>query len=228
MQGIFSIVIHSPHPCFPLWLACKLYPFFSDHRNTASMHLLSMDRLIQRTGRFKWLGLSAIPFAALGTGLLVYFRHPGSVVGYLVMCQIFNGVAGAVISLCTQMAVMAEVSHNEVAVVLALHSVFGSIGASIGLAVSGSIWTNTLPDALYNHLPTSHKDQYMTIYSSIEEQLGYEWGTPVRDAIVAAYGDTQRVLAIAGASFMPLMFASIIVWKNLDVRKIEQTKGTVF
>jgi hypothetical protein len=68
----------------------------------------------------------------------------------------------------------------------------------------------------------------MAIYASIDEQLGYDWGTPVRDAIVAAYGDTQRVLAIAGASFMPLMLVSIIVWKNLDVRKIEQTTGRVF
>lgn len=187
-----------------------------------------MNRLIQRTGRFKWLGLSSIPFASLGTGLLVYFRHPGSVIGYLVMCQIFNGVAGAIVSICTQIAVMAEVSHNDVAVVLALHGVFGSLGASLGLTLSGAIWTNTLPDALYKHLPTSHKDQYMDIYASIEEQLNYEWGTPVRDAIVAAYGDTQRALAIAGASFMPLMFVSIILWKNRDVRKIEQTKGTVF
>lgn len=187
-----------------------------------------MNSLIQKTGKFKWLGLSSIPFAALGTGLLVYFRHPGSVIGYLVMCQIFNGVSGAIVSLTTQMAVMAEVGHNDVAVVLALHGVFGSLGAAIGLAVSGAIWTNTLPDALYKHLPESHKDQYMAIYASIEEQLNYEWGSPVRDAIVTAYGDTQRVLAIAGASFMPLMFVSILVWKNRDVRKMEQTKGTVF
>lgn len=192
------------------------------------MDSYSTTRLIQRTGRFKWLGLTSIPFAALGTGLLVYFRHPGAVIGYLVMCQIFLGVAGAIISLTTQMAVMAEVSHNEVAVVLALHGVFGSVGAAIGLSVSGAIWTNTLPDALYNHLPISHRDEYMSIYASIEEQLGYEWGTPVRDAIVAAYGDTQRLLAIAGASFMPLMFVSILVWKNRDVRNTKQTKGNVF
>ncbi|KAK2752889.1 hypothetical protein FQN54_008042 [Arachnomyces sp. PD_36] len=174
---------------------------------TSSVLSPMIGLLIQRTGTFKWIGIASIPFAALGTGLLIYFRHPGSVVGYLVMCQIFNGVAGGAIALTTQMAVMAEVSHNEVAVVLAMHGVFGSIGSSMGLSISGAIWTNTLPDALYKHLSESHKDQYMTIYGSLKKQLEYDWGTPVRDAIVAAYGDTQRALAIAGASFVPLMHA---------------------
>ncbi|CRG84194.1 Siderophore iron transporter mirB [Talaromyces islandicus] len=184
--------------------------------------------LIQRTGRFKWLGMAAIPFSALGTGLLVYFRHPGAGIGYLVMCQIFNGVAGAIVPLCTQMAVMVSVGHNEVAVVLALHTVFGSMGAAIGLAISGAIWTNTLPRAIHNHLPEAQKDQYMTIYSSLKTQLSYKWGSPVREAIVAAYGDTQRLLAVTGACFIPLMFIMIFAWKDLDVRRVVQTRGNVF
>lgn len=68
-----------------------------------------MTTLIQRNGRFKWLlSMSAIPFATLGTGFLVYFRHAGSHVGYLVMCQILNGLSGTIESPCTQLAVMAD------------------------------------------------------------------------------------------------------------------------
>lgn len=184
--------------------------------------------LIDRIGRFKWIGLSGLPFATLGTALLVYFRQPGSDPNYLIMCQIFNGVAGAIVPLSTQMAVMASVPHNEVATVLAMHSYFGSIGASIGLAVSGAIWTNTLPGRLVHHLPADLKEQATAIYADIEVQLGYEWGSPGREAIVAAYGDVQRLMAIAGAALMPLLFLSILIWKDLNVKNLRQTKGNVF
>lgn len=148
--------------------------------------------------------------------------------GYITMCQILNGAAGGILACCMPIAVMAAVSHQEIAVVLALHGLFASIGVGVGLAISGAIWTNLLPSALIRHLPAEFKDQAMTIYGDITVQLGYEFGTPVRDAIIAAYAEVQRLMVIAGACFMPLLFVSIMVWKNYNVKTMVQTKGTVF
>lgn len=144
------------------------------------------------------------------------------------MCQILNGAAGGILSIAMPLAVMASVGHQEVAVVLALHGLFASIGAGVGLAVSGAMWTNLLPDALVKFLPDDSKADAMTIYGDITVQLGYEWGSPTREAIIAAYGEVQRKMVIAGASFMPLLFASIIVWKNYNLKEMKQTRGNVF
>lgn len=64
-------------------------------------------------------------------------------------------------------------------------------------------------------------------------QQSFPFGTPERDAIVAAYGDVQRKLVIAGSAFLPLAIVFIFIWKNINVRKLEathgtQTKGTIF
>jgi hypothetical protein len=144
------------------------------------------------------------------------------------MCQIFNGAAGGMLVSAMSMSVMAAVSHQEIAVVLALHGLFASIGSSVGVSISGAIWTNLLPGALEKHLPSEFKDQALTIYSDLTIQLGYEFGSPVRNAIIAAYAEVQRKMVIAGACFMPLLLASIVVWRNYNVKTMAQTKGTVF
>lgn len=178
-------------------------------------------------GRPKWIGLTSVPLATLGTSLLIYFRQPGAYVGYLVMCQVINGCAGAIISATSQLAVMAEVPHNEIAAVLALWGLFGSIGASVGLAISGALWTNLFPAELQEHLPAAEAADWAKYYASLPLQTATEWGSPVRDALNIAYGDVQRKMVIAGASFMPLWFGSMIIWRNLNTKKITQTKGNV-
>ncbi|KAK6376145.1 hypothetical protein LTS17_007396 [Exophiala oligosperma] len=181
--------------------------------------------LIRYTGRYKWISYSGIPFCVLGTALLIHFRQPHSHVGYLVMCQLFNGISSGIWALTAQLAVMASVSHQEVAVALAMWGMFGSIGASIGLAIAGGIWTNILPTQLYNQLPEGSKDLAPSIYASLVTQLSYPRGSPIRDAIIAAYADVQRKMVIAGASFIPLLLVCIMVWRNIDVKKLEQTHG---
>lgn len=102
--------------------------------------LRSSYSLLRFTGSFKWPTIAgAIPFSVLGTALLIHFRTPEADVGYLAMCQVFNGIAGAFFATGTQLAVMAAVSHNEIAVVLAILGLFGSVGAAIGMAVSDSV-----------------------------------------------------------------------------------------
>ncbi|KAH7116131.1 major facilitator superfamily domain-containing protein [Dendryphion nanum] len=176
----------------------------------------------------KWIALGAVPLIALGTGLLVPFRQPGVKVGYITMCQIFNGAAGGILSVVMPIMVMASVTHQEVAVVLALHSLFASIGSGVGVAISGALWTNLLPGKLAHYLPAELQSEAATIYGDITVQLGYEWGSPAREAIVQAYGEVQRLMVIAGAAFVPVIAISIIVWRNLDTRNLKQTKGTVF
>jgi hypothetical protein len=149
------------------------------------------------------------------------------------MCQLFNGISSEIWALTTQLAIMARITHQEIAVALALLSLFGSIGSSIGLAIAGALWTNILPAKLYEFLPADTKDQAAEIYGDITIQLSYPIGTPVRDAIIAAYGDVQRKMVIAGAAFLPACLLCLLMWKNINVKTLEatygkQTKGNVF
>lgn len=186
------------------------------------------------SGNFKWFAiLVGVPFATLGTVLLIHFRTPGTHIGYLVMCQLFNGIASEIWSLTAQLAIMSMVTHQEIAVGLALWRLFGSIGASIGLAIAGALWTNILPAKLHEFLPADYKDRTYEIFGDIVIQQSFPMGSPVRDAIIAAYADVQRKMVIAGSAFLPLCLVCLLMWKDVNVKDLEathgkQSKGNVF
>ncbi|TDZ67615.1 MFS siderochrome iron transporter 1 [Colletotrichum trifolii] len=189
--------------------------------------------LIRYTGRFKWTAIAGVPICVLGTALLIHFRTPSTATGFLVMCQIFNGVASGIFSLTSQLAVMASITHQQIAMGLALHGLFGSIGAAIGLAIAGGIWNNVLESALYSNLPDGSKELAAKIFSDITVQISYPMGSPIRTAIIAAYADVQRKMVIAGCAFIPLILLSLVMWRNINVKTVEeekgkQTKGTVW
>lgn len=181
---------------------------------------------IAQFGRFKHIAmLSGIPLIALGTGLLTHFRVPGAYVGYLAMCQIFNGAAGGILAMTSHIAIFSTVSHQEIAVVYAIYGLFGSIGAAIGFAISGAIWTNVLPQKLEEFLPAGSKNLTSSIYNNLETQLSYPMGSPIRDAIIEAYSDVQRKMVIAGGCFIPLLAVCVFIWRDINVKKIEQDRG---
>lgn len=147
------------------------------------------------------------------------------------MCQLFNGIYSEVWAVTSQLGVMANVTHQEIAVAIALWGLFGSIGAAIGSAIAGGIWTNILPKQLYSNLPAEYKNQTLDIYSNITAQLEFEMGTPARDAIILSYGHVQRLMVIAGVVIIPICIACLFMWKNVNVRKLEgyerKKKGNV-
>ncbi|KAF7561175.1 hypothetical protein G7046_g2992 [Stylonectria norvegica] len=187
---------------------------------------------IRYFGQFKWPSFVGVPFVVLGTVLLILFRRPHTHIGYLVMCQLFNGIGTGIWAATGQLAVMACVNHQEVAVALALWGMFGSIGAAIGYAIAGGIWTNVLPDQLYKALPEAAKNETLTIYGDITVQLAYERDSPIRDAIIEAYSDVQRKMVIAGSAFIPLLLVFLFMWRNIDIKKKDakstQARGNVF
>ncbi|OAX82443.1 hypothetical protein ACJ72_03205 [Emergomyces africanus] len=189
--------------------------------------------LIRYTGNFKWAAYTGVPFMLLGTALLIPFRQPDTHIGPVTITQVLVGIGTSFFSVCGQLAVMSVVSHQEVAVVLAIWGMFGSIGASIGLAVAGAMWNNILPSQLYQRLPEESKHLAAQIFGDMELQMSYLDGTPERAAIVGAYADVQRKMVIAGVCLMPLVLASIFIWKNVNIKKHEeeegsQTKGNIF
>jgi hypothetical protein len=144
------------------------------------------------------------------------------------MTQIFKATTSGTLIICEQLAVMAVVQHNEIAVMIAVIGLFSSIGGGIGRSISGAIWTNQLPGLLEAYLPAETQADLTTIYRSLPVQLSYAWGSPTRDAIVRAYGEVQRKMLIAGVSFLPLALGSVFFSRNINVKKMEQTVGQVF
>lgn len=159
---------------------------------------------------------------------MIYFRRPGFSVGYLIMCQIFISIGGAVFILTCQLACLAAVEHQYVAATISLLFVSGSIGDAVGSAISGAIWTNTFYPALLRYLPESAQADALSIYESLYYQLAYPEGSDVRRAIQDAYGYSQTRMLAAGTGIMALCFVWVFLIQDLNVKDRKQTKGMVF
>ncbi|KAF2453695.1 major facilitator superfamily domain-containing protein [Lineolata rhizophorae] len=184
--------------------------------------------LIRWSGRFKWLALYfGVPLTILGVGLMIHFRQPNTDIGYIVMCQLFIALSGGTLVICEQMAAMAVVSHQYVAVILAFEGMFSSVGGAIGSSISAAIWTGVFPDRLARYLPADEMANLAMIYADLETQLSYPVGSPTRDAIQQAYGDAQKYMLIAATAVLSLIIPSVIVWRDIQVKDFKQVKGRV-
>ncbi|RWA03915.1 hypothetical protein EKO27_g11190 [Xylaria grammica] len=184
--------------------------------------------LIRRTGRFKWLLYVAVPLYIFAQGLMIYFRRPNQSVGYLVFCQVLISIGGSVFIIVEQLAILSAVEHRDVASALGLLNVVGTVGGSIGATISGSIWTNTFEPALERYLPASALPNLEDIYGDLTTQLSYPVGSATRLAIQNAYAYAQTRMLAAGTGIMGLGLIWMLLFRNIDVRKVEQVKGMVF
>ncbi|KAG6999328.1 MFS general substrate transporter [Physcia stellaris] len=189
---------------------------------------LAVGLLIHYTGRFKPVCLYfGIPMSIFGLGLMINFRRGGNV-GYIVMCQIFISFAAGTIIICDEIAIMAAASHQHIAVVLAVLGMFGNIGGAIGLTIAAAIWQDVFPKKLAEYLPASELPNLLLIYADITTQLSYAVGSPARTAIQRAYGDAQMLLLIAGTAVWAVGIVAVVLWRDIRLIGIKQTKGRVF
>lgn len=190
--------------------------------------LLCTGWIIRKVGRYRWTLYIAIPLYILMQGLMIHFREPNISVGYQVMCQVFLAIGGSMFILVEQLAILAAVDHQHVATALAVLNVVGTIGNSAGLTISTSIWQNTFPKALARYLPASAMSEFNKIYEDLAAQTSYPVGSVVRTAIQKAYAYAEVRLLSVGVGIMVLAIPWTILIKDIDLKRKDQVKGTVF
>jgi hypothetical protein len=181
---------------------------------------------IRRSGYFKWVALLSLPLETLGVGLMIYLRQPGQAIGMVVLCQILIAFGGGALVICDELAVMAAVSHANIAGILAFLSLFSGVGSAVGQALSGVVYAHTFRPALARALP-GNQTLVQELYASTATQLTYALGTVEREACIEAWGHSQRMLCIAGVAWLVPCVAFIAVWRNYKVSEMAQVKGRV-
>ncbi|XP_014558639.1 hypothetical protein COCVIDRAFT_24842 [Bipolaris victoriae FI3] len=189
---------------------------------------LSAGYVIHRTGHFKLISIVVgLPLSILGQGLMIHFLAPGNI-GYIVMCFLFISISQGLLIITDEIAILSAGSHDNVASMLAIVSIFGNIGGAIGYTIAASVWTDVLPSRLMQYLPEDDLPNLVMIYSDITTQLSFPMGSPTRMAIQRAYEVAfTRLLSIA-TGLCVLAAVGIFLWRNINVKEIKQSKGHVW
>jgi hypothetical protein len=183
---------------------------------------------VRYTRHFKYTCLFfGLPLMALGSGLMIHFRSNSYGIGFLVMCQIFIAISGGTLVIGEDMAVMAAADRDGVPMMLSVIGLSASVGGAIGYAVAAAISANTFPQALLEMLPETSPADLAAIYTGgYLVQTTYPVGSPTRDAINYAWGNTQKYECISALLVLILAIPAIAVWKNYNVDR-KQNKGAV-
>ncbi|KAF1849554.1 siderochrome-iron transporter Sit1 [Cucurbitaria berberidis CBS 394.84] len=149
------------------------------------------------------------PIVMLGTflflvafGLMIRYRgsttdsshHTG-----IIAAQVILGVGGGLFPYPTLVSIQAATRHEHVAVVIGLYFAIYSVGAALGNAVSGAIWTQILPRKLEQLLGGNQTLALQWYTAPLEMIAHFHTGTPERDAVDDAFKHVQRLLCIVGA-----------------------------
>ncbi|WP_308492813.1 MDR family MFS transporter [Microbacterium terrisoli] len=143
--------------------------------------------LVTRTGRYKWAPISGTLVTAGGMVLLSTMTPDLPV---WVMC-VFLGVMGLGLGLCMQIFVLVVQNTfpaSQVGVATATNNYFRQIGASLGSAIVGSVFTARLINLLTERMPAG-AGAGAGGTNSLTPELVKGLPGPIRDIIVGAYND---------------------------------------
>lgn len=190
---------------------------------TSTVSSVVVSFLIKYTGHYKYFVTLGACIYMMGLGLMYRYREEGVSTATLVGCQIATGIGGGLLNVPAQLGVQASASHQEVAAATAVFLTILEIGGAVGSAISGAIWTSSVPDKLERYLPTEIKDQASLIYGNVTlASTGWAMGTPERMAINRAYQETMHtLLTVAVCVAAPLIPLSLLM-KNYKLGKMPQ------
>jgi MFS family permease len=174
--------------------------------------------LVTRTGRYKWAPIAGTLVTAVGMVLLSTMT---STLPVWIMC-VFLGVMGLGLGLCMQIFVLVVQNtfpNSEVGVATATNNYFRQIGASLGSAVVGSLFTTRLIDLLTQRMPVGAGSGATGATNNLTPEVVKGLPGPVRDIVVGAYNDALTPIFLYILPLVLLATVLVCFIKEVPLKK---------
>lgn len=189
---------------------------------TSTIAAFCVSILIKYTRRYRvFVTLGCVIYIS-GLLLMLLYRQEGSSTLKVLGTQIIVGAGGGLLNVPVQLGVQASASHQEVAAATAMFLTSMEMGGAVGAAISGAVWTHSIPRKLLKYLPEETKSEAGEIFGKLTKALSYPFGSPTRIAINQAYQETMnRLLMLALIATIPLIPLSLLM-ANYRLDKMSQ------
>lgn len=179
---------------------------------TSTIAAFCVSLLIKYTRRYRiFVTVGCVVYMA-GLAMMLMCRGEGASHVQILATQIIVGCGGGLLNVPVQLGVQASASHQEVAAATAMFLTSMEMGGAVGAAISGAVWSSSIPKKLLQYLPEETKSEAGEIFGKLTKALSYEIGTPTRIAINRAYQETMnRLLTLALLVTLPLIPLSLVM-----------------
>ncbi|TPX09119.1 uncharacterized protein E0L32_001618 [Thyridium curvatum] len=164
------------------------------------------------THRYKSVMIFGAGAKVLGYGILIQPSGDMTqdtarlVAAQLIFCLSSLNVVGA------RVGVQASVSHDDIASLISIITLWSTLGSSVGSAVASAIWTNQMLDEMRRQMPTVPEATLKKIYGSIKVLRNYKWEDPIRQGSIRAYAIVNGHITTASICLACVtLFASLFM-----------------
>ncbi|MCM3002327.1 MDR family MFS transporter [Paenibacillus cellulositrophicus] len=201
-------------------------------------------QLIAKIGKYKRFALIGMPVMIIGMGLMIFMDNIAMTIVSTIIFGIGLGLGMPVFSLATQNAV----SHKELGVVTASTQLFRNLGGTIGIAVMGTVMSNSLTKHLKEALQSPSAPDFSSLdpktaqgllafanpqtlmnkplvektEASLPEQARALFVQMI-DSIRHALGDTLSTVFLTGTLVLVVALILVFFLKELPLRSTNQT-----
>lgn len=199
MAGYFSLLYFTSYTLVVLNISTRNWAYLS---NTVTMGLcffgVIWGALFAIFRRYKVFQVVGIAIKLIGMGLYVASstKEGGPGVGIVAAALIITSLGDAANVMGTQLAAQAAVPHQDMAATISVLSLYSSIGAGIGTAITAAVWSSKLPTALFKYVPDAQKAE--AFFESVSLISVEPWGSPDRVGAIKAYQEVNHTLFCMG------------------------------
>ena len=159
----------------------------------------------------------------VANGLLIKFRSGDDARLGIITGLVLLGFGAGFFIYATQALIQSCTSHKNMAVATAAYLSLYNVGSALGASISGAVWTQTL----YKRLLQYMGDEALATRaygSPFEFIVDYPWGTPVRNEMVQAYREVQKVLCVIGICLVAPMLLLLFFLRDHQLALTQELK----
>ncbi|EEH40178.2 siderophore iron transporter mirC [Paracoccidioides lutzii Pb01] len=179
---------------------------------TSTIAAVSISFVIKATRRYRIFVTSGCCIYIFGLFLMFFCNKQGASVPSTFAIQTIIGLGAGFLNVPVQLGVQASAKHQEVAAATAMFLTCLEMGGAVGSAISGAVWTSSIPKKLALYLPEESRGDAEEIFGKLTKALSYPLGSATRVAINRAYDETfHRLLVIALCMAIPIIPLSLLM-----------------
>lgn len=190
------------------------------YNNTLTMALcvigLVAGVLYRVTHRYKIFQIFGVLLETISQSFMIKGREARTRTLPLVWHSICSGIAGGFNVVASATALLAAVPHRDLAVAMAILSLWSMIGQSIGGAVSTAIWGLKMQSEFRKYLPDSVTDEQISSYFQdiTAIRTDFEWGSEERRGAIKAYKVICYYFFAVAAALQVIRFVAVMLQTN--------------